>query len=209
MYTGRLKDVDLHIDRAATLIIKMPAIRKLVVRDDTSSSSTMTPTMMNLLIALVVLVIVAISLIAALLVLRSHRKSRNQKYPTQHPLHPANNPKASKHRRLTVTATPYSRRSDLYVYNEKQTLIDAAASPPQSPVPEIRITFPEEEDAVGKRQSGRVVVVRISEQGGLGLEPYNEEQLPPYQSSESGRFESLDLDRIGGLKEVERKARIS
>ena len=87
--------------------------------------------------------------------------------------------------------------------------MDAAASPPQSPVPEIRITFPEEEDAGGKRQSGRVVVVRISEQGGLGLEPYNEESLPPYQSSDSGRFESLDLDRIGGLKEVNQTARIS
>ena len=87
--------------------------------------------------------------------------------------------------------------------------MDAAASPPQSPIPEIRITFPEEEDAAGKRQSGRVVVVRISEQGGLGLEPYNGESLPPYQSSESGRFESLDLDRIGGLKEVERGTRRS
>ena len=87
--------------------------------------------------------------------------------------------------------------------------MDAAASPPQSPIPEIRITFPEEEGAAGKRQSGRVVVVRISEQGGLGLEPYNEESLPPYQSSESGRFESLDLDRIGGLKEVERGTRKS
>lgn len=188
----------------------MPAIQRLVVRDDPSdSSSSMTPTMMNLLIALVVLLIVAIILIAGLLVLRSHRKSRNQKYPTQHPLHPANHPKSTKHRRLTITATPYRRRSDLYIYNEKQTLIDAAASPPQSPIPEIRITFPEEEDAGGKRQSGRVVVVRISEQGGVGLEPYNEEYLPPYQSHDSGRFESLDLDRIGGLKELERGVRKS
>lgn len=95
------------------------------------------------------------------------------------------------------------------VYNEKQTLIDAAASPPQSPIPEIRITFPEEEGAGGKRQSGRVVVVRISEQGGVGLEPYTEENLPPYQSSESGKFESLDLDRIGGLKELEKGSRRS
>ena len=188
----------------------MPAVQRLVVRDDpSSSSSTMTPTMMNLLITLVVLLVVAIILVAGLFVLRSHRKSRNHKYPIQHPLHPANNPKSTKHHRLTITAAPYGRRSDLYIYNEKQTLMDAAASPPQSPIPEIRITFPEEEDAAGKRQSGRVVVVRISEQGGLGLEPYNEECLPPYQSSESGRFESLDLDRIGGLKEIERDTRKS
>ncbi len=182
----------------------MPAIHRLVVRDDPSSSSAMTPMMVNLLIALIVLVIVAIILTAGLLILRSHRKSRNKTYPTQHPLHPSNKPENSKHRRLTITATPYSRRSDAYAYNEKQTLMDTAASPPQSPIPEIRITFPEEEDARGKRQSGRVVVVRISEQGGVGLEPYREEHLPPYQSSESGKFESLDLDRIGGLKELER-----
>lgn len=192
----------------------MPVLRNLVVRDDSSSrGSTMTPTMMNLLIAMVILLIVAIILVAALLVLRSYRRSRNQKYPTQHPLHPGNYPKASKHRRLTISATPYRRssnnQSDIHVYNEKQTLIEAAASPPQSPIPEIRITFPEEEDAGGKRQSGRVVVVRISEQGGLGLEPYKEEHLPPYQSTDSGRFESLDLDRIGGLREVERHARRS
>lgn len=73
-------------------------------------------------------------------------------------------------------------------------------SPPQSPVPEIRITFPEEVDDHGKRQSGRVVVVRVGDNGGVGLEPVSE-KLPPYQYSESDRFHSLDLDRIGGLKE--------
>lgn len=47
--------------------------------------------------------------------------------------------------------------------------------------------------------------MRISEAGGLGLEPYlDEEHLPPYQTVRDGGFESLDLDRIGGLKELER-----
>ncbi|MGY6405660.1 hypothetical protein, partial [Vibrio parahaemolyticus] len=69
-----------------------------------------------------------------------------------------------------------------------------------SPVPEIRITFPEEEDESGKRKSGRVVVVRISEAGSVGLEPYND-QLPPYQTSDAERFQSLDIERMGGLKE--------
>ena len=72
---------------------------------------------------------------------------------------------------------------------------------PSSPLPEIRITFPEEEDEAGKRKSGRVVVVRIGENGGVGLEPCNDDQLPPYQKSDAGRFQSLDLDRMGGLKE--------
>ena len=72
---------------------------------------------------------------------------------------------------------------------------------PSSPLPEIRITFPEEEDEAGKRKSGRVVVVRVSENGGVGLEPYNDDHLPPYQKSDVERFQSLDLERMGGLKE--------
>lgn len=94
------------------------------------------------------------------------------------------------------------------MYKEKETLISEPGSPPASPIPEIRITFPEEEDEAGKRKSGRVVVVRISETGGVGLEPYNDEHLPPYQRIESERFESLDLDRIGGLKELEHGSKL-
>jgi len=78
--------------------------------------------------------------------------------------------------------------------------MENSSSPPDSPVPEIHITFPEEEDEAGKRKSGRVVVVRISEGGGVGLEPY-QEQLPPYQANEADRFHSLDIERMGGLKE--------
>ena len=78
--------------------------------------------------------------------------------------------------------------------------MDHSDSPPASPVPEIRITFPEEEDKAGKRQS-RVVVVRISDKGDIGLEPYEEEPLPVYQQRENDGFKSLDLERIGGLKE--------
>lgn len=75
-------------------------------------------------------------------------------------------------------------------------------------MPEIRITFPEEEDEAGKSTSGRVVVVRISETGGMGLELYSDENLPAYQQSDAERFQSLDLDRIGGLKELERGEKI-
>lgn len=82
-------------------------------------------------------------------------------------------------------------------------MVDQSPSSPTDSIPEIRITFPEEEDAGGKRKSGRVVVVRISETGGVGLEPYSDEHLPPYQKSEAERFQSLDLERMGGLKEME------
>ena len=48
------------------------------------------------------------------------------------------------------------------------------------------------------------MVVRISEKGGEGFEPCGEETLPRYQTSESERFQSLDLERMGGLKEKSR-----
>ena len=64
----------------------------------------------------------------------------------------------------------------------------------------FRITFPDDEDVAGKRHSGRVVVLRIGQSGAEGMEPVEQEQLPAYQSSDSGKFHSLDLDRIGGIE---------
>lgn len=81
--------------------------------------------------------------------------------------------------------------------------MDSAGSPPQTPtsaVPEIRITFPDEVDPTGRPQSGRVVVVRMGENNAIGLEPL-QESAPPYEKESIDRFQSLDLDRIGGLKE--------
>lgn len=52
------------------------------------------------------------------------------------------------------------------------------------------------------------MVVRISETGGLGLEPCSDEYLPAYQQSDAERFQSLDLDRMGGLKELERGEKV-
>ncbi len=185
----------------------MPVDTTLLVRDtflprDDLNTAVLTPTMTKLLIALIVLVFVGICAVAGLFVLRSRRKAKEQQ-KSDLPFHKSN------HRRLTITASPYGRRSEsIYVYKEKETLISEPGSPPASPIPEIRITFPEEEDEAGKRKSGRVVVVRISETGGVGLEPYNDEHLPPYQRIESERFESLDLDRMGGLKELERGPRL-
>ena len=81
-------------------------------------------------------------------------------------------------------------------------------SPIEKPVPEIHVTLPEEMDDGGKRVSGRVVKVSISEQGAIGLEPYtHDDTLPAYQKTDSGRFQSLDLERIGGLKELEKPSK--
>jgi len=165
----------------------MSSIQLLVVRDD--SAGSLNPTMINLLIALMVLILVGLCAIGALFWLRSVRKARKG---SELPLYSEkSNSRSSNHRRLTITV------------QEKQNLINNSSSPPPSPVPEIRITFPDEVDEAGRRQSGRVVVVRVGEHS-VGLEPLNED-LPPYQKDSSDRFQSLDLDRIGGLKEKDQR----
>ncbi|KAE8148459.1 hypothetical protein BDV25DRAFT_17068 [Aspergillus avenaceus] len=175
----------------------MHSFKRLVTRDDKGSEDTLTPAMVDLLIALLVLVLVGIGLVGGLLILRRKRQNRKR---AELPVH--NGQCTTHHRSLTISAPPYSKTESVYVYDEKRRLIENSSSPPPSPVPEIRITFPEEEDESGKRKSGRMVVVRITDAGGVGLEPCNEE-LPPYQSSDAERFQSLDIDRMGGLKEKE------
>ena len=163
--------------------------------------------MVKLLIALLVLVFIGILALGALLLMRSLRRSR--KASDQLPLYEkadSFSSKRSNHRRLTITANGSSsggRGDSVYVIQEKQHLIANSSSPPPSPIPEIRITFPEEVDAAGKRHSGRVVVVRVGEHS-VGLEPVQDskEDLPPYMRDDQ-RFQSLDLNRMGGLKEKE------
>ena len=49
---------------------------------------------------------------------------------------------------------------------------------------------------------GRVVIVKIGEKGAVGLEPC--EQLPKYER-DGKKWDELDMDLIGGLKEKEKK----
>jgi hypothetical protein len=170
----------------------MSSSLNLVVRD---YNDDLNPTMVNLLIAFLVLLFVALVLTGILMLLRSHRRSRKE---AGLPLY-SDGSSPSNRRRLTISTGRHSQ--SIHVYNEKQHLIENSSSPPASPdsIPEIRITFPEEEDESGKRKSGRVVVVRVGDTG-IGLEPMNE-NLPPYSRSDSERFHSLDMERMGGLKE--------
>ncbi|KAL9107366.1 MAG: hypothetical protein Q9227_007731 [Pyrenula ochraceoflavens] len=178
----------------------MDTIRKLVVRDTNDSDNTpITPSMFKLLVALLALVLIGLFLIAILFFIRRRKNARRASLLPVHEEKPTR--RISNHRRLTITATPFdAHKESIYVYNEKRDLEANSSSPPASPVPEIRITFPDEEDHTGRRKSGRVVLVRLSEGGSVGMEPCAEEHLPPY-SADSDRFHSLDLDRMGGLRE--------
>jgi hypothetical protein len=103
---------------------------------------------------------------------------------------------------LTITAVPFRRNSNSHA-SEKQALMGNCSPMPLTPdsVPEIRITFPEEEDAQGRRKSGRVVIVSVGEAGVGFVRDVPEENLPPYQKHDG--FSSVDLEKIGGLKEKE------
>ena len=156
-------------------------------------------TMLNLLVALLVLLILSLLLVAGLLFFRHRRRVHKAKFlPLYDERRGSTSSTSSPHRRVM------DRPSEaVYVYREKKKLVDDSSDPPSpnSPIPEIRITFPEEIDASGKRQSGRVVVVRVGETS-VGLEPVSEGKLPSYVEDE--RFQSLDLERIGGLVEKAR-----
>lgn len=172
------------------------ALQDLVAR---SNEVVLSSTTVDLLIALLVLVITGLLATGALFIFRRHRRSTKEAGLPLYNEHLA--PKKSNHRRLTFTASSRGLLSkSAFVHNEKQELLARTSSPPPSTLPEIRITFPEEVDDAGKMQSGRVVIVHVGEKGDVGLEPI-EENLPAYQRAASERFQSLDMDRIGGLKE--------
>ena len=83
---------------------------------------------------------------------------------------------------------------------EKEMLYGTEEKEPQrpdSPLPEIRITFPDEDEQGVKREE-KVMRVQMSEKGAVGLEPCTEKEgsLPVYS-----KMETVDLEGIGGLKE--------
>lgn len=183
----------------------MPSLTRLLVRDESNNNnnSSSDPTINYLLITLLIIVLLGGLLLGALYLLKKRRDLLEEPELPVYEEKPST--RGSHHRRSAIISSN-KHPEPIYVYHEKQELMANSSSPPLSPVPEIRITFPEEVDPAGKRQSGKVVVVRVGENGAHGLEPVNEVP-PPYQ--QDNRFQSLDLDRIGGLKEKEMEAKWS
>ena len=168
-------------------------------------------TTIGLLTTFLVLIIVSIACVGALWFLRRTRRARQAAglIPFEDDNDKLSTPKKRGHRRAsgisiasTMSFSSEKRKSgSKFVDEEKQEFLRNTTPPPSGGLPQIRITFPEETDEDGKKQSGRVVVLHVDDKGGVGMEPLPEgEQLPPY---EQDRFVSLDLERIGGLKEKE------
>ncbi|KAJ9612265.1 hypothetical protein H2200_003862 [Cladophialophora chaetospira] len=152
--------------------------------------------MHQLLFVLFTLLLLASLCSLALVCLRRKRLARQQAslLPTHHHF--------SHRRSPSISNFDHGNNQSVFVYDEKMNLIHNSSSPPSATVPEIHITFPEEDGKTGL-QKGRVVVVHVTDSGSVGMEPLNTDCLPPYQKEDADRFQSLDLERIGGLREKE------
>jgi len=176
----------------------MESLKHLIRRDGSDSDFTNdgTPYTMNqLLFVLFTLLLVASLCSIALVYLRRKRLARARAglLPTHHQL--------SHHRSASISNFgKYEKNESVFVYDEQMNLIHNSSSPTSRAVPEIHITFPDEEAGT---QTGRVVVVHITDSGSVGMEPVHRDNLPPYQKEDADRFQSLDLERIGGLREKE------
>ena len=173
--------------------------------DDMPSDSDELPdNMINLMLAVLGIVFFGLILVSMLFLFRRARRNRQMK---QAQLLPSYHDASSKNTRgLTIETTHNGRSSVLVIGRDGQPMLPNPSSPPHSPdnVPEIRITFPDEQDAQGRQQSGRVLIVRVGENATVGLEPVHEEQLPAYEKDNKSGFYSLDMDQIGGLMEKDR-----
>lgn len=182
----------------------MTPFKQFIPRDapDFVENGTYAPGMSSLVFIFFTLVLVSSVLALALICLRRKRNAIRRQQSQS--LLPSYNNRSSHHRSASMTNIPTIGRNDsVFVYDEKMNLIANSSSPPSSSVPEIRLTFPDEESNPGQHQRGRVVVVHVTDTGSIGMAPLNQEPLPPYQRSDADRFQSLDLDRIGGLREKE------
>jgi hypothetical protein len=181
----------------------MDSFKTIVSRGLTDDSNS---NLVNLLIALLSLVFFGLILLAMWVGLRRVRKQkalREQTLPQYQDVKRTGN-----HRRLTIETKGGGGlgRSSVIIFKDGQPMLANPQSPPHSPdnVPEIHITFPDEQDDQGRPKSGRVVVVRLSEGSNVGLEPVSDEQLPAYEKESSTQFYSIDINQIGGLKEKDR-----
>jgi hypothetical protein len=146
-----------------------------------------------LLFAFFALIMLGTLLSLALLYLRRKRIARQRQFL---PLHQGHT-----HRRsASVLNLPQVGRNErIFVYDEKMNLISNSSNSPPAEIPQIRVTFPDDEGE-GHQRGGRVVVVHVTDTGSVGMSPLHD-SAPPYQQADAERFQSLDLNRIGGLRE--------
>ncbi len=188
----------------------MDSLKSIVARTMTvpTEDSKTSGTVINLTIALLALVLVILISVAVLILLRKLRLRKQRMAMSGGSALPQYNDevmvkRTGNHRRLTIQTG--NGRSSVIVFNKDgQPMLANPQQPPHSPdnVPQIHITFPDEQDDQGRPLSGRVVVVRVGDTT-VGLEPLHDEQLPAYEKESKSQFYAIDIEKIGGLKEKE------
>lgn len=172
--------------------------------NDEESDSTI-----NILaIVLAIIVALGIILLGALLILKRARRQRTSQQQSHPPQYNEVVQQDKNHHRLTIETRGGGCRTSILYNKDGRPMLANPNSPPHSPdnVPEIHITFPDEEAAEGsKRKSGRVVVVRVGDNAAVGMRPLDGDELPAYEKESNGSFYSIDMDDIGGLREKERE----
>lgn len=165
---------------------------------------------MTLMIVLFALFFMGILMAAVLLLLRRIRLQQQMRSDMLPQYHQAIGKRDINHGRLTIQTTPVGDgRHSVLVFRDGKPMLSNPLSPPHSPdnVPQIHVTFPDEHDESGRPKSGRVMLVRVGENA-VGMEPLNDDdQLPAYQKESPSQFYSLDLEKIGGLKEKDQNFR--
>jgi len=133
---------------------------------------SLTPGTYKLLVALLVIFVFGLLICSALFFFRQRRNARLAlALPLYSDKRSSTSSNSSHHHRRSRARPSHS----IHIYHDQREL-DEKLSRPSSPggsVPEIRITFPEEYDGEGKRQSGRVVVVHVGDSG-VGMSPVAE-----------------------------------
>ncbi len=185
------------------LLPRARMVVRSVMDGDSDSGSDINENAVNGMIILLSVVFASLLLLSSFVMIRRMRR-RSQLLAMSLPQH--NTPNASNPHGLTIQTTNADGRQSVLVFNrDGQPMLANPHSPPYSPdnVPEIRITFPDEQDDAGRRKSGRVLVVRLGERNAVGMEPVREEEeeLPAYEKNSKTQFYSIDMDQIGGLKE--------
>jgi hypothetical protein len=180
----------------------MESLRNILPRDVADGMSASTVNLMIALLSIVFFGLVLGSILVLLRKLRQNQRMRDQTLPQYQTI---DEKRSGNPRGLTIhTTSGGAMRSSVIVFDrDGQPMLANPRSAPHSPdnVPEIHITFPDEQDEQGRQKSGRVVVVRVGEAGAVGLEPLHDEQLPAYEKESKSQFYAIDMDGIGGLKE--------
>lgn len=158
--------------------------------------------MIDVLLLVLGIVFLALVCVSSFFFLRRYRLNqamRGESLPTYNDIQHGRNPHG-----LTIETTHNGRSSTIIFNRDGKPMLANPSSPPHSPdnVPAIHITFPDEQDDQGRAKSGRVLVVRVGDNASVGLEPMeDDEQLPAYEKEVKGQFYSVDMDKIGGLKD--------